>query len=254
MALAFRLIARLDIRGAHLIKTIRLEGVRKLGNPADYARRYDAQGIDEILYLDCVASLYGRNGLGELLRRTADECFVPVTAAGGVRSVSDVRELLRVGADKVAVNTAAIKRPKLITEIAEQFGSQAVVIQIDAKRKNGGWEAYCDGGRQPTGKDAIEWAAEAVARGAGEVLVTSIDREGTSGGCDTECAFAISGRSKVPVVIAGGVAATEHIIEAAKAGVSGLAMAGALHYGKVSLAEMRGALTEAGIPVRMLCT
>ncbi|HDZ39046.1 MAG TPA: imidazole glycerol phosphate synthase subunit HisF [Marinobacter sp.] len=252
MSLAFRLIARLDIRGAHLIKTIRLEGVRKLGDPADYAKRYDAQGIDEIIYNDAVASLYGRNGLGGLLQRTADECFVPVTAAGGIRSVSDVRELLRVGADKIAVNTAAIKRPELITEIAEQFGSQAMVIQIDAKRKNGGWEAYCDGGRQPTGKDAIEWAAEAVGRGAGEVLVTSIDREGTASGCDSDLCRRISNAVPVPTVAAGGICTARHVIDAAQAGATGVAMAGALHYGKVSLAEMRGALTEAGIPVRTL--
>ena len=252
MALAFRLIARLDIRGEHLIKTIRLEGVRKLGDPADYAKRYDAQGIDEIIYNDAVASLYGRNGLGELLQRTTDECFVPVTAAGGVRSVSDVRELLRVGADKVAVNTAAIQRPELITEIAEQFGSQAMVIQIDAKRKNGSWEAYCDGGRQPTGKDAIEWAAEAVERGAGEVLLTSIDREGIGQGCDLEHARRIARLVGVPVVCAGGVGSVGHVIEAAQTGITGVAMAGVLHYGKVSLAEMRGALSEAGIPVRTL--
>ncbi len=252
MALAFRLIARLDIRGKHLIKTIRLEGVRKLGDPAEYAKRYDAEGIDEILYLDCVASLYGRNGLGELLRRTADECFVPVTAAGGVRSVSDVRKLLRVGADKVAVNTAAIHRPELITEIAEQFGSQAMVIQIDAKRKNGGWEAYCDGGRQPTGKDAIEWAAEAVEHGAGEVFLTSVDEEGTGKGCAVTLGSKIASAVVVPVVLAGGVGTAEHVIRVANTGCTGVAMAGALHYGKVSLAEMRGALTEAGIPVRTL--
>ncbi len=251
MALAFRLIARLDCRNEHLVKTIRLEGVRKIGDPAEYAKRYDAEGIDEILYLDVVASLYGRNGLGELLQRTADECFVPVTAAGGVRSVSDVRELLRVGADKVAVNTAAIQRPELITEIAEQFGSQAMVIQIDAKRKNGGWEAYCDGGRQPTGKDAIEWAAEAVERGAGEILVTSIDREGTATGFDAKLCVA-NNHLAVPVIACGGCGSAEHVIEAAKAGVSGVAVAGVLHYERVSLAEMRGALSEAGIPVRML--
>ncbi len=252
MALAFRLIARLDCRNEHLVKTIRLEGVRKIGDPAEYAKRYDAEGIDEILYLDVVASLYGRNGLGELLQRTADECFVPVTAAGGVRSVSDVRELLRVGADKVAVNTAAIKRPELITEIAEQFGSQCMVIQIDAKRKNGGWEAYCDGGREPTGKDAIEWAAEAVERGAGEILATSIDHEGTASGCDSGLCRRISNAVSVPTVAAGGVGAARHVVDAAQAGATGVAMAGALHYGKVSLAEMRGALTEAGIPVRTL--
>lgn len=249
--LAFRLIAKFDIRNQFLIKTIRCEGVKKLGDPAEFASRYDREGIDEIIYLDAVASLYGRNGLSGLLRRTAEKCFTPLTTAGGVRSVSDVRELLRVGADKVAVNTAAIQRPELITEIAEQFGSQCMVIQIDAKRKNGSWEAYCDGGRQPTGKDAIEWASEAVERGAGEVLVTSIDREGTGQGVSTALASVCS-RLAVPTVTAGGCGSVQHVVEAAKAGISGIAMAGALHYGKVSLAEMRGALSEAGIPVRRL--
>ena len=244
--LAFRLIARLDIKGEHLIKTIRLEGVKRLGDPREYARRYDAQGIDEILYVDAVASLYGRNNLSDLLRRTADGCFVPLTAAGGIRSVSDVQLLLREGADKVAVNTAAIKRPKLITEIAEGFGSQCVSLQLDYKSG----EAYCDGGREATGRDALEWEEEAVSLGAGEIIATSIDREGTGTGCDVEFLKRLSDLVPIPVVAAGGVGRVSHILEAYKVGVSGVAMARMLHYFNSDLREIREWLSKRDVEVR----
>lgn len=247
--LTFRLIARLDIRNNYLIKTVRCEGVRKVGDPADYARRYDAQGIDEILYLDVVASLYGRNSLAGLVQQTAEECFVPVTAGGGLSDASDARRLLACGADKVGVNTAAIRRPDLIEALARRFGSQAVVLQLDAKRKNGGWEAYCDGGRQPTGRDALVWAAEAVERGCGEILVTSIDREGVSAGFDLDLVSALS-CLRVPIVAAGGFGAPSHAVEAYRAGASGVAIAGWLHYNRGKLDEIRAALKSAGIPVR----
>lgn len=250
MTLTFRLIAKLDIRNEHLIKTVRLEGVRKVGDPAEYASRYDAEGIDEIIYMDAVASLYGRNSLGDLVFSTAEECFVPVTVCGGIDSVGCARDLLRLGADRLAVNTAAIKRPELITELANKFGSQAVVLQLDAKRKNGSWEAYCDGGRQPTAKSAVLWARDAVAAGAGEILLTSIDFEGTRMGVDYELCSTVAKAVRVPVVLAGGVGSAVHVVEAAKAGASGVAMAGVLHYNRVSLTEMRGALREAGVAVR----
>lgn len=247
--LTFRLIARLDVRNEHLIKTIRLEGVRKVGDPADYARKYDAQGIDEILYLDVVASLYGRNSLGALVRKTADECFVPVTCGGGINNADMARRLLAHGADKVALNTAATLRPDLIRTLSRKFGSQAIVLQLDAKRKNGGWEAYCDGGRQPTGRDALAWAAEAVERGCGEILVTSIDREGVSAGFDLDLTRELS-YLPVPVVTSGGFGAPRHAVEAYEAGASGIAIAGALHYNKVRLDEIRAELKNAGINVR----
>ena len=250
--LKFRLIARLDCRNAHLIKTIRLEGVRRVGEPNDYARRYDAEGIDELLYLDVVASLYGRNALAGLVSQSAASVFTPITVGGGIRSADDVQTLFLAGADKVAVNTAAIKRPVLITEIAEKFGSQAITVQIDAKRKGGGWEAYCEGGRQPTGRDAIGWAVEVGSRGAGEVLVTSIDNEGTNGGFDTDLYRAAVSELSIPVIAAGGFGRPEHAVEAAQAGVSGIAIAGALHYGRVGLSEIRAALHGAGVPVRMV--
>ena len=249
--LTFRLIARLDIRNTRLIKTVRCEGVRPVGDPAEYARRYDKEGIDEILYLDVVASLYGRSGLYDLLDRTTLDVFTPVTAGGGIRSVADAGKLLRSGADKIAVNTGAIKRPELITELAEKFGSQAVVVQIDAKRKGNGWEAYCDGGREATGRDCLVWAREAVWRGAGELLVTSIDREGTGHEYDLALGFRLCSDIGIPIVLSGGFGRAEHAVDAAKLGVSGIAIAGALHYDRVKLRDIREALHRANIPVRL---
>lgn len=249
--LAFRLIARLDIRGPHCIKTIRCEGVRKVGDPYEIAARYEGMGIDEIIYLDTVASLYGRNGLHDLLARATDSLATPITAGGGVRSVADARALLLAGADKIAVNSAAIRRPELITELAEKFGSQAVVVQIDAKRKGDGWEAYCDGGRQATGIDAVAWAEKAVDRGAGECLCTSIDQEGTRRGPDLRLMDRVVRLVPVPVVAAGGVGTVADVVAAGRSGVLGLAMAAALHSSLFDLNEARRALAAAGVPVRM---
>ena len=248
--LAFRLIARLDIKPPNLIKTVRLEGVRVVGDPHEYATRYDEEGIDELFYLDAVASLYGRNQLCDLVERTTEDAFVPVTVGGGVASREGAAELFRAGADKVAVNTAAVNRPELITEIADRFGSQAIAIQIDAKLQGSHWQAFTDGGREPTGKDAVAWAKEAVERGAGEVLLTSIDREGTGEGFDLDLIGSIASAVDVPVVAAGGFGNPEHAVEAAQAGASGIAMAGSLHYGRVALADIRGILADAGVPVR----
>lgn len=248
--LKFRLSARLDVKPPHLIKTVNLDGMRILGDPYEYAKRYNDQGIDEILYLDVVASLYGRNSLAPLLEKTTRDVFCPVTAGGGVRSTDDVRLLLQAGADKVCVNTAAIRRPELITEIAEKFGSQCMVLQIDAKRRGNGWEAWCEGGREPTGKDAIAWAEEGQARGAGEILLTSIDREGTGGGADLELLSRAS-VSRVPVVYSGGVSTPGHVRDAHRAGASGVAMAKVLHLGP-GLAEIRANCQQSGVNVRPL--
>lgn len=249
MGLKFRLIARLDVRNEYLISRVRFEGVRKVGDPAEFAKRYDAQGIDEILYLDAVASLYGRNGLHQLVSDSTDRAFVPLSVGGGIRCRDDCRRLFDSGADKIAINTASVERPDIVTELAEKFGSQAVVLQLDAKRKNGGWEAYCDGGREPTGRDAIEWAWEAVDRGAGEILVTSIDHEGTRAGFDVELLEHLA-PVPVPLVCSGGFGAPHHAIEAYEAGASGVAIASALHYGKTTIKEIRQELSEAGIAVR----
>lgn len=249
MPLTFRLIARLDIRNANLIKTIRMEGVRVVGDPGKLAKSYDRAGIDELVYLDVVASLYGRNTAIRLVDDATAFVFCPVSVAGGIASIRGANDLFRAGADKVAANTGFHHNPKLITEFARKFGSQAVVLQLDAKRKNGGWEAYCDGGRQPTGRDALAWAAEAVERGCGEILVTSIDREGMSAGFDLDLTGELS-CLPVPVVTSGGFGAPRHAVEAYEAGASGIAIAGALHYNKVRLDEIRAELKNAGINVR----
>lgn len=201
MAKKIRLIARLDVKDEHLVKGIQYEGLRKLGAPHDFAVRYYEAGIDELLYLDTVASLYGRNNLSGILQRTSADVFIPVTAGGGVRSVQDVRALLRAGADKVAVNTAALKQPALITAIAQAFGRQCMVLSVQAKRRpGGGWEAYFDNGREHSGRDAVAWAAEGAQRGAGEILLTSVDAEGCRRGMDTELVAAVCAAVDVPVV------------------------------------------------------
>lgn len=254
--LAFRLIARLDIRNEHLITRVRFDGTRKVGDPAGYAEHYNEGGIDELIYNDCVASLYRRSGLHELLDKTTEKVFCPVTAAGGIRSVDDASALFDHGADKICLNTGAIERPQLITELALKYGSQAVVLQLDVKRlagawpdEAGDWEPYIHGGRQPTGVSLSAWAVEAVERGAGEILLTSIDREGVRSGFDLALIEALPPRA-VPVVVAGGFGAPSDAAEAYRAGMSGIAIAGALHYGDVTLDEIRGAVQDAGGSVR----
>lgn len=247
-----RLIARLDIKPPDLIKTINLEGVRVVGDPCEYAKRYDAEGVDELLFLDAVSSLYGRNTLAGIIERTVADIFVPVVVGGGIKSCDDARRAFLAGADKIAVNSAVVRRPELITELAHHFGSQAVVLQIDAKRKGQGWEAYIDGGRQPTGRDAIAWAEEGCAKGAGEILVTSIDQEGTRRGCDTALLARLGETVRVPVIVSGGVGIPGHVADAFRAGADGVAMAHALHYRTTTLSEIRAQLVSAGIPVRPL--
>lgn len=249
--LKFRLIARLDIRNEWLIKTIRLEGTRKVGDPYEYAKEYDRCGVDEILYLDVVASLYGRNALSDLVERTTADVFCPVTAAGGIRSVEDARHLFASGADCIGINTAAIERPELITEIAEKYGSQAVTLQLDAKRKGGGYEAYCDGGRQSTGREILGWAREAVERGSGQILVTSIDNEGTFSGPDVDLVRLLAGSVSVPIIASGGIGTAEDVVAVAKAGASAVAIAGALHYKRETIFSIKEALDRANIPVRL---
>ena len=203
-----RLIARLDIKAPNLIKGIHLEGLRKMGDPNVFARRYYEAGVDELLYMDIVASLYERNSLTDVIRYTAQNIFIPFTVGGGVRSVEDVESLLRAGADKVAMNTAATRRPELISEAARRFGSQCVVLSIEAKRRStgDGWEAYTDNGREHTGRDVVEWAQQGAALGAGEVLLTSVDREGTRQGMDAELIAAVSDVVSIPVIASGGSA------------------------------------------------
>jgi cyclase len=250
--MSVRLIPRLDIKGPNLIKGIHLEGLRVVGDPHDFARRYYDEGADELIYMDIVASLYGRNNLTDIVRRTTEDVFIPLTVGGGIRSVSDVETLLRSGADKVAVNTAAVARPELIAEIANRFGSQCMVLSLEAKHVPGGsWEAYTDNGREHTGLDAIEWARRAEELGAGEVLVTSVDREGTRRGFDIELVRAVSEAVSVPVIASGGMGAAAHLLEVVEHGAAdAVAMADVLHYQRVTLDEMRAALRERGLAVR----
>ncbi|MBF6026839.1 imidazole glycerol phosphate synthase subunit HisF [Pseudomonas sp. P115] len=246
-----RLIARLDVKGKDLIKGIHLEGLRKIGVPNDFAMRYYEQGIDELIYMDCVASLYGRNSLSELIENTARNVFIPLTVGGGVRSVDDVAHLLRCGADKVAVNTAAVGNPGLITEIARRFGSQCMVLSVEAKTVGPQrWEVFTDNGRESTGKDLLEWVKQAAQLGAGEILLTSVDREGTRKGFDLELVNAVTEAVDIPVIASGGMGSSEHAISAVKAGADAVAMADILHYQRVSLADIRRDVSAAGVRVR----
>lgn len=250
MSLAFRVIARLDVKGANVIKGIQFEGLRVLGKPAAFARKYAAEGADEILYLDTVASLYGRANLTAIIEEASDGVFVPITAGGGVRSVDDVRSLLAAGADKVALNTAAIGEPRLIARCADRVGSQAIVCSIEAKKQgSGAWEAFTDQGRERTGKCAVTWACEAAELGAGEILLTAIDRDGTRRGADVALAAAIRPRVGCPVVLAGGIGNPRDACEAAEV-ADGVVIGAALHYGGTSIAAVKAALAGAGRTVR----
>lgn len=248
-----RLISRLDIKSPNLIKGIHLEGLRKIGDPQTFAQSYYAAGADEIIYMDIVASLYNRNSLSELVRRTAEQVFVPITVGGGLRSLDDVEDALRSGADKVAINTAAAMRPELIGEVAKRFGSQCMVLSIEAKRTAPGrWEAYTDNGREHTGREVVTWAKQAVELGAGEILLTSVDQEGTRRGFDIELTRAVSDAVSVPVIASGGMGSIGHLIDVVKSGhADAVAMADVLHYKRLSIAEVRQGAREAGIEVRV---
>lgn len=247
----FRLIGRLDVKAPHLIKGVHLEGLRKLGDPKVFAERYYELGIDEIIYIDAVASLYQRNTIVELIRHTAENVFIPITAGGGVKSVEDARQLLRAGADKVAINTAAIRNPSLITEMAEEFGSQCMVLSIQTKKQSDHWEAYCDQGREHTGLDAVEWAKTGQELGAGEILVTSVDMEGTGKGFDIDLVATISNEVNIPVIASGGMGQTSHLVELARqTRATAAAMARVLHYEMIALSEIRRAALDAGMNVR----
>jgi len=250
--LNIRLIARLDIKGPNLIKGIHLEGLRVVGDPQDFARRYYEAGADELVYMDIVASLYGRNSLTDIIKRAAQDIFIPMTVGGGVRSVDDAKMLLRAGADKVAVNTAATLRPELITEISRRFGSQCMVLSIEAKRVGENkWEAYADNGRERTGLDVLEWAIRGCELGAGEILLTSVDQEGTRKGFDVDLVKAVAGAVPIPVIASGGMGSPEHLVRVVQEGkADAVAMADVIHYNRFSLAQIREAAQKAHIPVR----
>ncbi len=248
-----RLIARLDIKAPNLIKGIHLEGLRVIGDPREFAARYYDEGADELIYMDTVASLYQRNHLGDLVRHTAEHVFIPLTVGGGVRSVDDVASLLRDGADKVAVNTAATQRPELISEISRRFGSQCTVLGIEAKRRpDGGWLAYTDNGREPTDLEVVEWAVKGEKLGAGEILLTSVDQEGTRKGFDIELCREVSSRVSIPVILSGGMGEPSHLVEAATDGLAdALAVADAIHYKRHSIKDMKQTMHHAGLDMRL---
>jgi len=232
LVMTIRIIPRLDIKGPNLVKGVQMEGLRVLGKPEYFARRYYEGGADELLYIDAVASLYGRNSLLEIIERTAREIFIPLTVGGGLRSVEDVRTVLRAGADKVAINTAAIRRPELIREVASAFGSSTVVVSIEAFRKSDGkYECYTDYGRERSGVDPFEWAVRAVELGAGEIMVTAIKREGTGGGFDLELTRRVAESVPIPVIACGGAGKLEHVSEVIQKGkADAVSLASLLHY------------------------
>lgn len=235
-----RLIARLDVKGPNLIKGIQMEGLRVIGDPREHANMYYSQGVDEILFVDIVASLYGRNNLVDVVARTAEEVFIPMTVGGGIRKISDVRDLLNAGADKVSMNTAALNNPNLIREISDVFGSQCVVLSVEAKSVGRGkWEAYTHNGREKSGIDVLKWIQAASQLGIGEILLTSIDREGTRKGLDLELVAAIRDLTNLPLIISGGLREPRDFADAVSAGADAVAVADALHYRRFSVAELR---------------
>jgi imidazole glycerol-phosphate synthase subunit HisF len=247
-----RLIARLDIKGPNLIKGIHLEGLRVIGSPNDHALKYYQQGADELIYMDCVASLYGRNSLGDIIQRAAKDVFVPMTVGGGIRSVEDATNLLRCGADKVAVNTAAVANPQLISDISQRFGSQCMVLSIEAKQISPNkWEVYTDNGRERSGLDIIDWVKKGVDLGAGEILLTSVDREGTRKGFDIPLIQAVTQEVSVPVIASGGMGEPEDIVDAVLDGeADAIAMADILHYSRATVGDIRRTAILAAIEVR----
>ena len=247
-----RLIPRLDIKGSNLIKGIHLEGLRVMGDPKEFAIGYYEDGADELIYMDIVASLYGRNNLTDIVKRTVQNVFIPITVGGGIRSTDDVKHILRSGADKVAINTAAINNPDLIHQVSQRFGSQCMVLSIEAKQQGPGkWEAYTNNGREKTGKDVLEWIKRGVELGAGEILLTSVDREGTRKGFDIELVKAVSKSVPVPVIASGGMGQTQDIIDVIqKAKADAVAMADVIHYRRMNISDIRQAAINANIHVR----
>jgi cyclase len=247
-----RVIPCLDVDGGRVVKGVGFVDLRDAGDPVELASRYDAAGADELVFLDITATSDKRATVVELARRAADEVFIPFTIGGGIRSVADAQAVLDAGADKVSVNSAALERPKLINELAATFGAQCVVLAIDAKRAGPDrWEAYVAGGRTATGRDAVGWAREGAARGAGEILLTSMDRDGTSAGYDTELTAAVAGAVDVPVIASGGAGEIQHLVSALGSGADAVLCASIFHYGQHTVAEVKDHLAQVGVPVRI---
>jgi imidazole glycerol-phosphate synthase subunit HisF len=253
MSLAKRIIPCLDVRDGRVVKGIRFVGLRDAGDPVEQAMRYDAERADELCFLDITASHEGRQAILEVIRRTADSVFIPFTVGGGIRSIDDVNAILGAGADKVAVNTAALRDPDLVQRAADHFGSQCVVVAVDARRRTGPepwWEVHTHGGRQSTGIDAVEWCRRAEALGAGEILLTSMDRDGTRDGYDLPLLNAVSAEVRIPVIASGGAGALEHLDDALAAGAHAVLAAYIFHFGEYTLPQARRYLAARGHPVR----
>ena len=252
-----RIIPCLDVKDGRVVKGIQFEGLRDAGDPVECAAAYDAQGADEICFLDISAAVEGRATLLDIVARTADRVFAPLTVGGGVREVDDVRRLLNAGADKIAINTAAVKTPELVRAAADRFGAQAIVVAVDARRRDPadgsrGWEVFTHGGRTPTGLDALDWAEKVVLLGAGEILLTSMDRDGTRSGYDLELVRAVSDRVSVPVVASGGVGVLEHLYEGLAMGRADAVLAASIfHYGEHTIGAVKAYLAGMGLPVRL---
>jgi cyclase len=251
VTLAARVIPCLDVDAGRVVKGVNFVGLRDAGDPVELAARYDAEGADELVFLDITASSDARDTIVEVVARTAEQVFIPFTVGGGVGGVDDVRRLLRAGADKVSLNTRAVADPELVAQASAEFGAQCVVVAIDARRAQRGWEVYTHGGRKPTGLDAVSWAEEVVGLGAGEILLTSMDRDGTRAGYDLELLAAVCDAVPVPVIASGGVGTLEHLHEGlTTGGASAVLAASIFHFGQHSVAEAKAYLAERGVPVR----
>jgi imidazole glycerol-phosphate synthase subunit HisF len=249
--LARRIVPCLDVEKGRVVKGVRFAALRDAGDPVECAVRYDAEGADELVFLDITASSDARPIVLEMVRQVADAVFIPFTVGGGVRSVRDADGLLRAGADKVAVNTAAVADPRLIEDLARRFGSQAVVVAVDARGGDGRWDVFVNGGRTPAGRDAVAWAAEAAERGAGEILLTSMDRDGTRDGFAVDLTRAVAAAVAVPVVASGGCGTVEHMAEAFAAGASAALAASVFHFGDIRIPEAKARLRALGVEVRL---
>ena len=249
---AKRIIPCLDVDSGRVVKGVKFLGLRDAGDPVEIARIYDHEGADELCFLDITASHEKREIILDVVSRTADEVFMPLTVGGGIIKLEDIRKLLRAGADKISINTGAVTRPEFVREAAETFGSQCIVVAIDAKRAGKSWEVFTHGGRKPTGIDACEWAEKMAAYGAGEILLTSMDRDGTKEGYDLELTRTISDRVRVPVIASGGVGNLEHIYEGLTTGRASAALAASIfHYREYTISECKSYLHQRGIPIRL---
>jgi cyclase len=250
--LKLRIIPCLDVKDGRVVKGINFVDLRDAGDPVEQAALYDAAGADELTFLDITASHENRDTIIEVVSRTAEKIFLPLTVGGGIRGTEDMRRLLRAGADKCSINSAAVARPDLVNEGARKFGSQCIVVAIDARESaGGGWEVYTHGGRTPTGRDVLAWARDVEERGAGEILLTSMDRDGTGAGFDLKLLRAVCGAVRLPVVASGGVGTLAHFIEGARAGATGLLAASVFHFGTFTVPQVKAAMAGAGLPVRL---